>query len=70
MNISEPAVGSAVRRIEELEKQLAKNEVFKVIQPSLEPLPPSLQTVPHTLEVQLQLGVSAAVWLWLCRLWL
>ena len=30
MSIDEPAVGSAVRRIEELEKQLATNEVFKV----------------------------------------
>lgn len=30
MNISEPAVSSAVRRIEDLEKQLAQNEVFKV----------------------------------------
>lgn len=30
MNINEPAVSSAVRRIEELEKQLATNEVFKV----------------------------------------
>ena len=30
MSIVEPAVTSAVRRIEELEKQLAGNEVFKV----------------------------------------
>ena len=30
MNIAEAAVNSAVRRIEELEKQLATNEVFKV----------------------------------------
>lgn len=30
MNIVEAAVGSAVRRIEELEGRLATNEVFKV----------------------------------------
>lgn len=30
MNIAEPAVNSAVRRIEQLEQQLAANEVFKV----------------------------------------
>ena len=30
MNIVEPAVNSAVRRIEQLEKELAVNEVFKV----------------------------------------
>ena len=30
MNIQEPAVGSAVRRIQELEAQLATNDVFKV----------------------------------------
>ena len=36
MNIQEPAVGSAVRRIQELEAQLATNDVFKVL--SREPL--------------------------------
>ena len=30
MKIEEPAVGSAVRRIEELEAKLAANDVFKV----------------------------------------
>ena len=30
MNITEPAISTAVRRIEELEKQLSTNEVFKV----------------------------------------
>lgn len=30
MNIAEPAVSSAVRRIEQLEQQLSTNEVFRV----------------------------------------
>ena len=30
MNITEPAVSSAVRRIEQLEEQLSTNEVFRV----------------------------------------
>lgn len=30
MNIAEPAVNNAVRRIEQLEQQLSTNEVFKV----------------------------------------
>jgi len=30
MRITEPAISSAVQRIEQLEKQLSTNEVFKV----------------------------------------
>ena len=46
MSIDELAVGSAVRRIEELEKQLATNEVFKVSIPFSFPL-----LVPHSVAL-------------------